>query len=109
MKLSNKLYSLQQEILNFGDIVNQTENPADTDFINACELFSQHLNYQLKLINSSVCLQDLRPEMQQTTTRLYQLSKLITPEISDNSEDHQWSNKLLDFCNQLHTLKNVAA
>jgi len=111
MELSSKLYSLQQEILNFGDVVNQTENPTDIDFINACELFSQHLNYQLQIINSSICLQDLRPEMQQTTAQLCQLSELITPEMmsDNNNEDYQWPNKLLDFCSQLHTLKNVAA
>lgn len=109
MDLLNKLQVLQLDILKFGDVVSQTENPADIDFINACELFSQHLNYQLKTINSSICMQDIRPEMQQTTAQLYQLSELITPSLSSHQSRYQWPNKLLDFCSQLHTLKSVAA
>jgi len=109
MNLLNKLHKLQLEILNFGDVVSQAENPDDVDFINACELFSQHLSYQLKVINSSVCLQDIRPEMQQTTAQLCQLSELITPAASDHNDNYQWPNKLLDFCSQLHTLKSAAA
>jgi len=109
MDLLNKLHTLQLEILNFGDVVSQTENPSDIDFLNACELFSQHLSYQLKMINSSICLQDIRPEMQQTTAQLCQLSELITPIAADNNDSYQWPNKLLDFCNQLDTLKSAAA
>jgi len=109
MDLLNKLQKLQLEILDFGDVVSQTENPVDIDFINACELFSQHLNYQLKVINSSICMQDIRPKMQQTTAQLYQLSELITPAPFNQQSNYQWSNKLLDFCSQLQTLKNVAA
>jgi len=109
MDLLNKLHNLQLEILSFGDVVSQTKNPADTDFLNACELFSQHLSYQLKTINSSICLQDIRPEMQQTTAQLSQLSELITPEHAGNEDGYQWPSKLLDFCNQLQSLKSFAA
>lgn len=108
MNLLQKLHDLQQEILSFGDVVSQTKNPADTDFLNACELFSQHLSFQLKTINSSICLQDIRPEMQQTTAQLCELSELITPH-KNSDDNYQWPNKLLNFCNQLQSLKSEAA
>ena len=109
MDILNKLHKLQQEILYFGDIVSQTENPADTDFRNACELFSQHLSFELKSINTNICLKDIRPEMQRTTAQLYELSELITPEPLDNNENQQWPGKLLNFCSQLQELKSIAA
>ena len=109
MDILNKLHELQQEILYFGDIVSQTENPADTDFCNACMLFSQHLSFELKSINTNTCLKDIRPEMQRTTAQLYELSELITPEPLDNNENYQWPGKLLNFCSQLQTLKSIAA
>ena len=109
MDISNKLYELQQEILNFGDIVNQTTNPADADFCNACDLFSQHLSYELKSINSSLRLKDIRPETRQTTAQLYELSELITPDTSNLDDNSEWSNKLVNFCHQLQSLKSLAA
>jgi len=109
MDISNKLHELQQEILNFGEVVTQTENPADLDFRNACYLFSQHLSFELKSINSSIHLKDIRPEMQQTTAQLFELSKLITPDATNNNDNYMWPDKLLNFCSQLQTLKNVAA
>ena len=109
MDILNKLHELQQEILNFGDVVNQTENPADVDFCNACDLFSQHLSYELKSINSNLCLKDIRPEMQQTTAQLCELSELITPDTEDCNDSYEWPNKLTNFCDQLQTLKSLAA
>jgi hypothetical protein len=109
MDLLDKLHALQLEILNFGDVVSHTENPANIDFLHACDLFSQHLNYQLKNINSNICLQDIRPEMQQTTAQLCELSELITPETGNKNTNYQWPDKLLNFCSQLQTLKNAAA
>ncbi len=109
MNIINKLHDLQQEILSFGNVVNQVKNPADTDFRNACDLFSKYLNFELQAINSNICLKDIRPEMQQTTAQLHKLSELITPDTSDSNEQHQWTKKLLNFCNQLQTLKSIAA
>jgi len=109
MNITDKLNELQQEILSFGDVVNQTENLADMDFCNACNLFSQHLNFELESINSNVCLIKESPsEVHQTTAQLYQLSELITPATSDDNT-HQWSDNLNNFCSQLQTLRCVAA
>jgi|GEM_PF-1983872 len=116
MDITNKLDELTQEILSFAEVIDFAENPADSDFRNACELFSSHLMYQLSIINSNVRFQDIRPEMQQTTSKLFQLSELISPHSfdqkdkqSDSTDHYQWPEKLMDFCNQLETLKHAAA
>jgi len=109
MDISNKLLDLKEETLNFGDIVNHAENPADKDFRYACDLFSKHLNYQLKSISSNISLKEALPEMQQTVTQLSVLSKLITPCTTDNKMSDTWPDKLINFCSQLQTLKNIAA
>ena len=118
MNIANKLQELTQEIQSFGDVISYTENPDDSDFRNACDLFSQYLHYQLQCIHSNIRFKHLREDMQQTTEQLTVLSELITPDSTDkhvdneqaeNDESYQWSNKLLDFCNQLQTLKSKAA
>jgi len=109
MDISNKLLDLKEETLNFGDIVNQAENPADKDFRYACDLFSKHLSYQLRSISSNISIKEANPEIQQTATQLNVLSELITPCTTDNKMSDTWSDKLLNFCSQLKTLKNIAA
>ena len=109
MNITSKLQELQKEILSFGDVVSHAENPADIDFKNACDLFSQHLSYELKSINDNIRLKDIRPETQQTTSQLLELNELITPVTSGNNDDYQWSGKLLNFCAQLQELKSIAA
>ncbi len=109
MDTTNKLHTLQQDILDFGDVINHTKNPGNMDFINACDLFSQHINHQLKNITSSLCMKDIRSEMQETTSQLYALNELITPTKVDDYSGTQWPEKLLHFCKQLQSLKNTAA
>ncbi len=109
MDILDKLQELRQEILDFGQVINYTQNPSDADLRNACELFSQHLNYQLETINSNIHFKNIQPEMQQTTAQLHQLSELITPDVDDNNETHQWTNRLHTFCDQIETLKVIAA
>ena len=109
MNITNKLHELQQEILSFGEIVSHTENPTDSDFRNACDLFSQHLNYELSAINTNIQPNDIRHETQQSTAQLFELNELITPVKTGDNADYQWSGKLLNFCAQLQTLKSIAA
>lgn len=114
MDIPNKLQELTKEVVNFGEVISYAENPADSDFRNACDLFSQYLNHELQDINTNIRFQDIRSDIKQTTNRLHELSDLIspgqiTPGQAYNIEEHQWSNKLIDFCNQLQSLKNIAA
>jgi len=124
MDIATRLQELTKEIVNFGEVINYTENPVDSDFRNACDLFSQYLNHELQDINANIRFHDTRSDIKQTTSRLHELSDLISPgkishgqishgqtspDQANNIEKYQWSNKLTDFCNQLQSLKNIAA
>lgn len=113
MDAVNRLKELTLEIKDFGEIITYTDNPADTDLRIACELFSQHLSYQLLMVNSNLCFQDTTPDVQQTTRQLYELSELITPcKVKQNNIDQneliQWPGKLLDFCHKLENLNTIS-
>lgn len=113
MDISNKLQELTKDTLNFGDVIRHSEDPSDLNFREACELFSQYLNYQLEIISSKIRFQDIRPEMRLTNAQLCKLNELITPDFqssqtaTDNS--HDWNSKVHGFYDQLKTLKKMAA
>ncbi|HED34654.1 MAG TPA: hypothetical protein ENJ08_10655 [Gammaproteobacteria bacterium] len=109
MDIASKLQELTGEILDFGEIISSTKNPSNKDFKNACDLFSKRLSYQLQMISSNALFADIQPEMQQTTNKLCQLSELISPYQKGCDEFYYWPGKLLDFCNQIQTLKKIAA
>ena len=109
MDIATRLQELTDEIRNFGDVINFTDDPADGDFRNACDLFSQYLSSQLNSINSNMTFKDIRPEMQQTTAQLIELSELISPDHSASETNSQWSDKVIHFCHQAQSLKKIAA
>ena len=45
---ANDLDNLIQEIIDFGDVITYTENPADPHFLQACKLFHQYLQWRFK-------------------------------------------------------------
>lgn len=109
MDIENQLRELTQETLNFGDIINSTENPANSDFRNACNLFSQYMDNQLQIINIDTAEQDPLSNTQNITQQLHTLSNLIASNSLDLSNTYLWSNNLVDFCSQLQSLKSNAA
>jgi len=109
MDIENRLHELTQEILNFGDIISSTENPANSDFRNACSLFGQYINNQLQIINSGLVEQSSLSNIQNITHQLHILSNLIISNSLEISNTYHWSNNLVDFCSQLQLLKNNAA
>ena len=112
MDISNKLRELTEDTLNFGDVIKHSEDPSDLNFREACELFSQHLGYQLEIISSKIRFQDIRPEMRLTNAQLCILNELITPDSqpgqTNSSHSHDWANNVLGFFDQLQTLKKMA-
>jgi len=109
MGIEDRLSELTKETLDFGEIVSSTENPANSDFRNACHLFSQHMEHQLQIINSSLVEQGSLTNIQNITHQLHLLSNLIAHNSLEISNTYRWSNNLVDFCSQLQLLKNNAA
>lgn len=113
MDISNKLQELTEHTLSFGDVIRCSEDPSDSNFREACDLFSQYLAYQLEIISSKIRFQDIRPEMRLTNAQLCILNELITPDFQSNQSDtansHDWNTKVHGFYDQLQTLKKIAA
>ncbi len=109
MGIEEQLNELTQETLNFGDIVSSTENPANSDFRNACNLFSRYMDNQLQIINSGLVEHNSLTNIQNITHQLHVLSSLIASNSLELSNVHHWSNNLVDFCSQLQELKSSAA
>ena len=109
MDIKNQLHELTQETLNFGDIISSTENPVDADFRNACNLFSQHMDNQLQIINLGLTEQGSLSNVQSITQQLHALSSLIASNSVGLSSSYLWSNNLVNFCSQLQQLKSNAA
>jgi len=109
MGIKERLNELTQETLHFGDIVSSTENPANADFRNACSLFSQYMEHQLQIINSSLTEQSSPTNIQNNAHQLHMLSSLIAFDSLEISNPYHWSNNLVDFCSQLQLLKSNAA
>lgn len=123
MDISSKIHELKQDILSFGEVISHTENPADVDLHNACNLFSQHITYQLQVIHDGKSFLDSPVEMQNTTAQLSKLSELLAPKSDltqpglfrtgqqnfDLSSENHWPEKLLEFCSQLQSLGIKAA
>ena len=107
MNINNSLQALTQEVLDFSDVIGFVDDPIDADFRQACTLFSQHINNELNRISTNNL--HTRPDIQQTTSQLYQLNELITPADSDYESLSQWPNKLHNFCDQIESLKHKAA
>ena len=60
MDIATRLQELTEEIRDFGNVIHYTDDPADGDFRNACDLFSQYLSNQLNSINSNITFKDIR-------------------------------------------------
>jgi len=107
--IEERLNGLTQETLHFGEIISSTKNPANADFRNACSLFSQYMEHQLQIINSSLAEESALTNIQNITHQLHMLSDLIASNSPEISNPYHWSNNLVDFCSQLQLLKNNAA
>jgi len=109
MNIENRLNELTQETLNFADVINSTDNPANSDFRNACNLFSQYLDSQLQLINTSPIEHNSFTNVQNITSLLGKLSGLIAPNHLTFNPTQNGPDTLVDFCKQLKLLKSYAA
>ena len=107
MNTNNKLQELTQEVLSFSDVINYAEDLTDSDFRQTCTLFSQYMGYQLDQINPNTVHSPSTSQL--TTSQLYQLNELITPVDSDFEDPSRWSNRLHNFCNNIQSLRHIAA
>lgn len=109
MNIHNQLNELTREALDFSDVIRYTDNPIDADFCNACRLFSDYLNYQLESLSRQLSTNQASESARSTTDQLHKLSSLIAPDQIDPNNTVPWTNRLDSYCQQLETLRQIAA
>ena len=103
MSTVTQLHELTEEALNFGEVINFAENLNDSDFCNACALFSEYLTSQL----NSLAPHNQSEHTQLLINQLNQLGQLLAP--SQSSEDQAWLSSLNNYQQQIVSLKSIAA
>lgn len=109
MNIHTQLNELTREALGFSDVIRYTDNPVDADFCNACRLFSDYLNHQLESLDRQLSDNNASESTRPTTDQLHKLSSLIAPEQIDPDNTAPWISKLDSYCQQLESLRQIAA
>lgn len=109
MNIHTQLNELTKEALGFSDVIRYTDNPVDADFCNACRLFSDYLNHQLESLDRQLSANNASESTRSTTEQLHKLSSLIAPEQIDPDNTASWTGKLDSYCQQLESLRQIAA
>lgn len=109
MNIHTQLNELTREALGFSDVIRYTDNPVDSDFCNACRLFSDYLNHQLESLDRQLSANNASESTRSTTEQLHKLSSLIAPEQIDPDNTASWTGKLDSYCQQLESLRQIAA
>ncbi|HEY9200672.1 MAG TPA: hypothetical protein VIQ81_03655 [Gammaproteobacteria bacterium] len=109
MNIHTQLNELTQEALGFSDVIRYTDNPVDADFCNACRLFSDYLSHQLESLDRQLNINNASESTLSITDQLHKLNSLITPEQIDPDNTAPWTSKLDSYCQQLETLRQIAA
>lgn len=102
--MMNELNELIQEIVDFGDVIAYNDNPADADFQNACNLFSNYLEWRLAEITEKLRATGEEAEIQRATREIEILSDLITPPQQSTDPCIQWTRNLFRHCMELRQI-----
>ena len=107
--MKNEFDELIQEIITFGELIAFAEDPMDSDYQNACQLFNDHLIYQFTDIRKTPLLSINKNEVKWSDSEISQLTDLITvPDITTTSHQ-QWISNLTQYCEQLQHRKLAMA
>ena len=103
-----QLDALIQEIIDFSDVITCNENPADPDLQNACRLFSDYLNAQLKQARRNMIGTPSALHTRWNAHDLHQLSELIHRPNQTTRSCIEWIRTLLQYCISLQRGKLAA-
>ncbi len=107
--MKNELNNLIQEIITFGDVIAFTDNPADADFQNACQLFSHYLKHRFSDIKSKSHVAACEEDIKWTENEITKLGNLISLPDSSTAPYIQWTRHLFEYCEELQHHKAVVA
>ncbi len=104
-----ELNALIQEIVDFGDVVSYAENPADPNFQNACDLFSQYLDWRFRELKEHLDTEGLPNNSQWNIGDLESLNRLMLIPKQNTEACIAWTRELLQHCMELQRNKPIAA
>jgi hypothetical protein len=104
-----ELNTLIQEIVDFGDTIAYYDNPADSDFQNACFLFSCYLKERINDIQHSLYDVNSEQKIAQINNELKKLEDLISLPRNATDPYIKWTRNLFLHCEELQHSKVVAA
>lgn len=98
-----KFDDLLQEIIDFGELVAYTENPANPDFQHACSLFSQYLSRQFCMVEIDTS------NIVWGEAELRELQQLLASPQNNSRSCINWIRNLFQYCSRLKRAQLVAA
>ena len=104
--MKDELNSLIQEIVDFSNILAFTDNTGDSNFRNACQLFSGYLDNRFTELKTASQITD---EIDWAASEITKLSGLISLQQNASIPDTQWIQNLSQYCEELQQNKIAAA
>lgn len=105
-----ELNALVQEIVDFGDVISYAENPADPNFQNACNLFSQYLDWRFTELKAQLDNSDEGNDSSEwSSSDLEDLNRLISAPKRSADAYIGWTRDLFQYCVTLQRNKLIAA
>jgi hypothetical protein len=103
-----QLDTLIQEVIDFSDVIACNENPADPDLQNACRLFSEYLDFQLKQARRDFIGTPAKRHNRWHANELRLLSDLIQRPTHSPTCCITWIRTLMQYCITLQRGKLAA-
>lgn len=107
--MKNEFNDLIHEIIAFGGTIAYIDNPADSDFQNACQLFSLYLENRFSELKAKSHIASCKEDIKRVKCEIDKFSDLIA--LPDNSDDPyiQWTRNLFLHCEELQRHKLAVA
>ena len=104
-----ELNALIQEIVDFGNVIAYADNPADPNFQNACDLFSQYIDWRFAELKSKLNVEGLPSSTHWTANDLESLDRLMSSPKRSAEACINWTRDLFRYCVELQRSKLIAA
>lgn len=107
--MKTELNELFQEISNFADVIAYMDNPANSDFQNACQLFSRYLEHRFAEITVKLQSSNCKNDVEWAANEINKFSDLISLPDSSTVPYIKWTSNLFQHCEKAQLGKVATA
>ena len=104
-----ELDKLIQEVIDFGNVLANADDPSDINFQNACNLFNDYLSWKLHELKEKLKTQGSAQEIQLAVNELSRLNHLLEPTEQASTTQSHWFKNLFQHCLDVQQNKIAAA